>query len=59
VTQIGGAIEHRGVRIPSMMRVEEIIRNMRSLIRPLWHVVRDQIGQGFDAAAVTERSRTF
>lgn len=50
VTQIGSPIEHRGLRIPSVMHVEEIIRNMRRILHPLWHVVREQIGRGFDEA---------
>jgi N-acyl amino acid synthase of PEP-CTERM/exosortase system len=50
VRQIGAPISHRGLRIPSVMQVEEIIRNMRRILRPLWHVVREEIGRGFDDA---------
>lgn len=50
VRQIGRPVEHRGLRIPSVMHVEEIIRNMRAILHPLWHVVRDEIGRGFDEA---------
>lgn len=49
VTQIGAPISHRGIRIPSVMRVEEIIRNMRRILRPLWEIVREEIARGFDA----------
>lgn len=55
VRQIGRPIEHRGLRIPSVMHVEEIIRNMRRILRPLWHVVREEIGRGFDEAAAISR----
>jgi len=48
VIQIGQPIEHRGRRIPSVMHVEEIIRNMRPILHPLWHLVRAEIGRGFD-----------
>jgi N-acyl amino acid synthase of PEP-CTERM/exosortase system len=58
VRQIGGPISHRGTRIPSVMQVEEIIRNMRSLIRPLWEIVREQINRGFDAAEALARAKT-
>ena len=58
VRQIGGPISHRGTRIPSLMQVEEIIRNMRSLIRPLWEIVHEQIKRGFDAAETRERTKT-
>lgn len=56
VTQIGSPIEHRGLRIPSVMHVEEIIRNMRRILHPLWHVVREQIGRGFDEAEAKRRA---
>ncbi|MBS0513290.1 MAG: PEP-CTERM/exosortase system-associated acyltransferase [Proteobacteria bacterium] len=55
VIQIGSPIEHRGLRIPSVMHVEEIIRNMRRILHPLWHVVREQIGRGFDEAEKRKR----
>lgn len=51
VIQIGAPVSHRGIRIPSMMRTEEIIRNMRSLLLPLWRVVREEIGSSFDEQA--------
>ena len=50
VIQVGQPIEHRGRRIPSVMHVEEIIRNMRPILRPLWQLVRTEIGRGFDEA---------
>ncbi|WP_297358872.1 PEP-CTERM/exosortase system-associated acyltransferase [Thauera sp.] len=50
VRQIGQSVEHRGRRIPSVMHVEEIIRNMRAILHPLWHVVRQDIARGLEAA---------
>ncbi|WP_415258545.1 PEP-CTERM/exosortase system-associated acyltransferase [Thauera phenylacetica] len=50
VIQIGQPIEHRGRRIPSVMHVEEIIRNMRPILHPLWQLVRAEIGRGFEEA---------
>lgn len=47
VRQIGRPVEHRGLRIPSVMHVDEIIRNMRPILHPLWHRVREEIGRGF------------
>lgn len=43
VTQIGGPIEHRGIRVPSMMNTADVIKNMRFFIRPIWRVVLEQI----------------
>lgn len=43
VDKIGEPVEHRGWRIPSMLHVPEIVENMRRLIRPIWHVVNQEI----------------
>ncbi|MBN8443762.1 MAG: PEP-CTERM/exosortase system-associated acyltransferase [Thauera sp.] len=55
VTQIGAPIFHRGLRIPSVMQVDEIIRNMRRILRPLWTIVREEIGRGFEEAGQRPR----
>ncbi len=47
--QIGQPVSHRGVRVPSMMDVQGVIKDMPRLIKPLWRVVQEQIDQGFDA----------
>lgn len=39
------------------MHVEEIIRNMRPILHPLWHLVRTEIGRGFDEAGRGQGSR--
>lgn len=49
IRQIGGPVSHRGVRIPSMLKVREVIDDMRPTLRPLWTVVRDEIAQSFVA----------
>lgn len=45
ITQIGGAIEHRGMRIPSMMPVASIIKEMRSFVKPLYREICEEIDQ--------------
>lgn len=52
VQPIGSAIEHRGARIPSMIDVHEVIENMRTLMKPLWRVVVDQIECGYEGRNV-------
>lgn len=67
VQQIGGPVEHRGIRIPSLMDVPSIIANMRLLLRPMWRVVLEEIdtsllpaGAGREKpAAETTNGRTF
>lgn len=50
ITRIGGPIEHRGTRIPSMIDVRDVIDNMRLLMRPLWREVVAEIDQSYKSA---------
>lgn len=50
ITRIGGPIEHRGTRIPSMIDVRDVIDNMRLLMRPLWREVAAEIDQSYEKA---------
>jgi N-acyl amino acid synthase of PEP-CTERM/exosortase system len=45
IRQIGGPIEHRGTRVPSMMDVHSIVRNMRMIMRPLWRAVNEDVAR--------------
>lgn len=51
VRQIGGPVEHRGTRIPSMMDVQSIIKGMRFLVKPIWRVIHEEIESGFERAS--------
>jgi N-acyl amino acid synthase of PEP-CTERM/exosortase system len=51
VQQIGGPIEHRGTRIPSMMDVQGIIKGMRFLMKPMWRVIQEEIEKGYEQSA--------
>lgn len=50
ITRIGGPIEHRGTRIPSMIDVHDVIDNMRTLMKPLWREVVAEIERSFEVA---------
>lgn len=50
VRRIGGEVQHRGVRIPSMMSVDEIISGMNFIIRALFEVISREVTQGIKAA---------
>ncbi|HPP47947.1 MAG TPA: PEP-CTERM/exosortase system-associated acyltransferase [Accumulibacter sp.] len=50
IRQIGGAVEHRGERIPSMLVVDEIIGGMNFLIRAVFEVVSREVRDGLLAA---------
>lgn len=47
ITQIGGPVEHRGVRVPSMMRVSDVIAGLRFFVKPIWRVVVSEIDAGY------------
>ena len=47
IEQIGGPIEHRGTRVPSMMDVQSIIKGLRFMVKPIWRVVQEQIEQSY------------
>jgi N-acyl amino acid synthase of PEP-CTERM/exosortase system len=43
---IGSAIEHHGVRVPSIMSVSATIKNMRTSLRSLYSAVAEDINRG-------------
>lgn len=50
ITRIGGPIEHRGTRIPSMIDVQDVIGNMRLMMKPLWREVVTEIERSYEDA---------
>ncbi|MCL2656764.1 MAG: PEP-CTERM/exosortase system-associated acyltransferase [Betaproteobacteria bacterium] len=50
IRQIGGPIEHRGTRIPSVMHIPTAIKNMRPMLQPMWQLIRDKVQEDFKAA---------
>ncbi|HMV16278.1 MAG TPA: PEP-CTERM/exosortase system-associated acyltransferase [Rhodocyclaceae bacterium] len=51
IRQIGGPVEHRGTRIPSMMDVKGIIGGLRFFMKPMWRVVNEQIDAGYTSGS--------
>ena len=47
ITQIGGPVEHRGIRVPSMMNVDSVIKGLRFFVKPIWKVVIQEIEAGY------------
>lgn len=43
IQTIGAPIEHRGLRVPSLMRVSEMYGSLRAMVQPIWHEVHAQI----------------
>jgi len=52
LTTIGAPIEHRGVRHPSMMRVQDVIDGFSFFVRPLYAVIASEIDQAYRESTV-------
>jgi N-acyl amino acid synthase of PEP-CTERM/exosortase system len=46
VERIGGEVEHRGIRVPSVMRVSNIIDGLNFIVRPLYQVIAQEVREG-------------
>jgi N-acyl amino acid synthase of PEP-CTERM/exosortase system len=52
LTPIGPAIEHRGLRFPSMMSVPEVIGSLNFFVRPMFDVIADEIETSYEQTNV-------
>jgi N-acyl amino acid synthase of PEP-CTERM/exosortase system len=43
IRQIGDPVSHRGTRVPSVINVHSVIRDMRFMMKPLWRAVNENI----------------
>lgn len=50
IVQIGGPVEHRGLRIPSMISVPGLVAGLNRYVRPLYEVIHGQLAGAVDAA---------
>ena len=57
VTQIGGPVEHRGQRIPSMMDPKDIVDGLSFVKGPLYKVVAAEVERGRDMQVAAKASR--
>lgn len=49
IRQIGGAVEHRGTRVPSWMSVPSIIEGLNFIMRPLYREIAEEVRRGVQA----------
>lgn len=49
IRRIGGPVEHRGTRVPSVMSVASILDGLNFLVRPLYKVVAEEVHAGMRA----------
>lgn len=48
VEQVGAPVEHRGVRVPCMVKVKEILGGLNFIMRPLYEVIADEVRRGIE-----------
>lgn len=49
IKQIGGPVEHRGTRVPSMLKVRKIIDGLNFIMRPLYKVIAADVQRGLQS----------
>jgi len=52
IRRIGGPVEHRGQRIPSMLSVDSVVRGLNFVVRPLYEVIAAEVDAAYDAASI-------
>ncbi|MEY3200935.1 MAG: hypothetical protein RIR70_485 [Pseudomonadota bacterium] len=55
VVQIGEGVAHRGVRIPSMISVPDVLAHMSTMVRPIWLEVEASMREHLHQAAAQSR----
>jgi len=52
IRRIGGPVEHRGQRVPSMISVQSVVRGLNFVVRPLYEVIEREVDAAYRAASV-------
>lgn len=47
IRAVGGSIEHRGTRIPSLLSSSKVVEGLRPMIRPLYAVIEGAVEEAF------------
>lgn len=58
VQAVGAPVEHRGLRVPSLLRVSQVYGRLRSIVRPIWHEVHAQIETAYMLHTAMAQART-
>ncbi len=52
IRRIGGPVEHRGQRVPSMLSVDSVVRGLNFVVRPLYEVISREVEAAYRAASI-------
>ena len=47
IRAVGGAIEHRGTRVPSLLSSSKVVSGLRPMIRPMYEVIEQAVDNAF------------
>jgi len=56
IRSIGGTIEHRGTRMPSVLSSSKVVAGLRPLIKPLYEVIEESVEAAFQSHPEFEHS---
>lgn len=48
IQQVGAPVEHRGVRVPSMVKVREVLGGLNFIMHPLYEVIAEEVQRGIE-----------
>jgi N-acyl amino acid synthase of PEP-CTERM/exosortase system len=54
IVQIGGPVEHRGTRIPSMISVPHLVDGLNRYVKPLYEVILAQVAAARESQALNQ-----
>lgn len=49
IRAVGGEIEHRGVRVPSLLSSSRVVASLRPIIRPIYSIIEGEVDAAFRA----------
>ena len=59
IRAVGGAIEHRGTRVPSLLSSSKVVAGLRPMIRPMYEVIEQAVEEAFLAHPNARNWRTL
>jgi N-acyl amino acid synthase of PEP-CTERM/exosortase system len=58
IQTVGGAIEHRGTRVPSLLSSSKVVAGLRPMIRPMYDVIEQAVDEAFRLHPKADRRLT-
>ena len=55
IRTVGGPIEHRGVRVPSMLSSSKVVAGLRPIIKPMYAAIERAVNDAFDRNPQAQR----